>query len=185
MTTRSQRLTAMAMAPSARCNSQAVPASRGRSLKETVSTLRHRNRCLSVHRAANPLARVDTSELTPLEYERHCADLLKAKGWTVQMTPATRDGGADFFVEKHEWRMVVQSKRYAQPVGNKAVQEVTPALLLYNGNVACVAAPTGFTRQAQTRSARSQGGTAAFFSTSSVCRAAFCIKSFSRYIARF
>lgn len=104
---------------------------------------------VAIHKATNPLARVDAADLTPLEYERHCADLLKANGWTVQMTPATRDGGADFIAEKHDWRMVVQCKRYAQPVGNKAVQEVTSALLLYNGNVACVVAPTGFTRQAQ------------------------------------
>lgn len=104
---------------------------------------------VSIHRATNPLARVDTSDLTPLEYERHCAELLRAKGWFVQMTPATRDGGADFIAEKHDWRMIVQCKRYTQPVGNKAVQEVTSALLLYNGNVACVVAPTGFTRQAQ------------------------------------
>ena len=104
---------------------------------------------VTVHQATNPLARVDTADLTPLEYERHCAELLKAKGWTVQMTPATRDGGADFIAEKHGWRMIIQCKRYAQPVGNKAVQEVTSALLLYNGNVACVVAPTGFTRQAQ------------------------------------
>lgn len=97
----------------------------------------------------NPLARIDASNLTPLEYERHCAELLKDKGWTVKMTPATRDGGADFIAEKHGQRMVVQCKRYARPVGNKAVQEVTSARSLYNGNVACVVAPTGFTRQAQ------------------------------------
>ena len=101
------------------------------------------------HKKVNPLARIDASSLTPLEYERHCAELLKDKGWSVKMTPATRDGGADFIAEKHDWRMVVQCKRYSQPVGNKAVQEVTSALLLYNGNVACVVAPSGFTRQAQ------------------------------------
>lgn len=104
---------------------------------------------VSLHKAANPLNGIDANSLTPIEYERYCADLLTAKGCVVQMTPTTRDGGADFVAEKQDCRLVVQCKRYGQPVGNKAVQEVTSALLLYSGNVACVVAPKGFTRQAQ------------------------------------
>ena len=104
---------------------------------------------IAAHKRANPLAQIEASTLNPLEYERHCAELLRECGWAVKMTPATGDGGADFIAEKHDWRIVVQCKRYAQPVGNKAVQEVTSALLLYNGNVAFVVAPMGFTRQAQ------------------------------------
>lgn len=104
-------------------------------------------------RAENPLMQVDATNLTPLEYERHCADLLRTKGWEIRETPATRDGGADFIAEKNSIRLVVQCKRYSQPVGNKAVQEVTAAVRLYGGNVACVVAPTGFTRQAQQEAA--------------------------------
>ncbi|MBO9581442.1 MAG: restriction endonuclease [Sphingobium sp.] len=104
---------------------------------------------VALYRTTNPLTRVDASSLTPLEYERHCADLLRVEGWKIQETPATRDGGADFVAEKEKVRLVVQCKRYSQPVGNKAVQEVTAAVRLYGGNVACVVAPTGFTKQAQ------------------------------------
>lgn len=105
---------------------------------------------VEAHRQANPLACVDAATLTPMEYERHCAAILHEAGWVIKMTPATRDGGADFTAEKDQWRMVVQCKRYSQPVGNKAVQEINAAVRLYNGNIACVVAPTGFTRQAQT-----------------------------------
>ncbi|WP_420794398.1 restriction endonuclease [Sphingosinicella microcystinivorans] len=70
-------------------------------------------------------------------------------GWSVQMTPATRDGGADFVAEKGRHRLVAQCKRYAQPVGNKAVQEVHSAVRLYHGTIACVIAPMGFTSQAR------------------------------------
>jgi restriction system protein len=104
---------------------------------------------VAIQRAASPLARVDATNLTPIEYEMHCAELLKASGWVVRTTPKTRDGGADLIAEKHDWRLIIQCKRYSQPVGNKAVQEVHSAKGLYNGNLACVVAPTGFTKQAQ------------------------------------
>ena len=101
------------------------------------------------NKVSNPLAQVDASSLTPTDYERLCGEILTQCGWTVQLTQATRDGGADFVAEKDGHRLVAQCKRYAQSVGNKAVQEVHSAVRLYNGNVACVIAPMGFTAQAQ------------------------------------
>jgi restriction system protein len=101
------------------------------------------------NRSRNPLSSVNAAELSPLDYEYYCAELLKSIGWKVQMTTATRDGGADFIAEKENWRIVVQCKRYAKPVGNDAIQQVTSAKMLYNGNLACVVAPQGFTKQAQ------------------------------------
>jgi len=104
---------------------------------------------ISRQRRSNPLMHVDAFDLTPIEYERHCGDMLRERGWTVQQTPATRDGGADFVAERRGVRLVVQCKRYAHPVGNKAIQEVTAAVRLYHGNVACVVAPNGYTPQAE------------------------------------
>jgi restriction system protein len=98
----------------------------------------------------NSFAKIDAFELTPSEYEHHCANILKAEGWAVNVTQASRDGGADFYAEKDGIRLVAQCKRYSTPVGNKAVQEVNSALRLYNGNFACVIAPMGFTKQART-----------------------------------
>jgi restriction system protein len=97
-----------------------------------------------------PLGKIDAADLTPQEYEKFCAEFFSESGWNVKMTPATRDGGADFVADKNGVRLIVQCKRYAQPVGNKAVQEANSALKLYHGNCACVVAPMGFTKQAQT-----------------------------------
>jgi restriction system protein len=102
-----------------------------------------------LRRQSNSLTNIDTADLTPIEYERHCAEILQQHGWDIQLTQATRDGGADFIAEKADVRLVVQCKRYNHPVGNKAVQEITSAVRLYGGNVACVVAPNGYTRQAQ------------------------------------
>jgi restriction system protein len=95
------------------------------------------------------LAVADTSRLTPRGYEQHCADLLEAEGWTVQLTPPTRDSGADIIATKGRWRVAVECKRYAKPVGNKAVQQVHAARSLYQANAACVVALGGFTPQAE------------------------------------
>lgn len=106
-------------------------------------------RAVAWQKQTTPIAQIDPFELTPIEYERHCAELLREQGWVVRETPATRDGGADFIAEKGRSRLVVQCKRYSHPVGNKAVQEVNSAVKLYSGNYACVVAPNGYTRQAQ------------------------------------
>lgn len=92
---------------------------------------------------------IDPAAIDALAYEQHCALILSNCGWTIYPTPATGDHGADVVAEKDGWRLVVQCKLYAKPVGNKAVQEVYAALPLYNGSHACVVAPFGFTAQAQ------------------------------------
>lgn len=100
-------------------------------------------------RRKNPLSAMEVHQISPLEYEQVCADILRKHGWNAQVTQSSRDHGADVIAEKQGARVVVQCKRYSQPVGNKAVQEVYSALQLYAGDVACVVAPSGFTPQAQ------------------------------------
>jgi restriction system protein len=100
-------------------------------------------------RQENSLERVAVSDLTPLEYEHHCAELIRKTGWEAIVTPAARDGGVDIIAKSENIRLVIQCKKYTKPVGNKAVQEVNSAVRLNGGTVACVVAPSGFTRQAQ------------------------------------
>jgi restriction system protein len=83
------------------------------------------------------------------EYERHCARLLQSMGWAITLTPTTGDHGADLVATHGAVRLIVQCKKYATPVGNSAVQEVHSASTLYNGNAACVVAPSGYTKQAR------------------------------------
>jgi restriction system protein len=95
------------------------------------------------------LTGVDASQLSPRGYEQHCAGLLAAQGWSVQVTPQSRDSGADIIAAKGPWRVAVECKRYAKLVGNRAVQQVHAARLLYNANAACVVTTSGFTPQAE------------------------------------
>ena len=100
-------------------------------------------------RLNKPHLAIEARDLTPAKYEQHCADILSHLGWNVRVTQASRDHGADVVAEKYGHRLVLQCKRYAQPVGNKAVQEVHSALHLYDGTIGCVIAPAGFTAQAK------------------------------------
>jgi restriction system protein len=99
--------------------------------------------------ASKVIGYVDSASLTPAEYEEHCVNVIQKLGWSARLTKASRDHGADVIAEKGDQRLVIQCKRYAKPVGNKAVQEVNAARSLYHGTAACVIAPAGFTSQAQ------------------------------------
>lgn len=87
--------------------------------------------------------------MSPRDYERYCADLLSAAGWSTQLTPGSGDQGADVICEGGGIRMVVQCKLYASPVGNGAVQEVIAAKQFEFADEAVVVSNAEFTRSAK------------------------------------
>ncbi|MEJ0060849.1 MAG: restriction endonuclease [Terricaulis sp.] len=66
--------------------------------------------------------------MAPREFEELVADLLKAQGYEVSLTPRTRDGGKDIYAARREplgsFRYLVECKRHApgRPVGVAAVR---------------------------------------------------------------
>jgi restriction system protein len=68
-----------------------------------------------------------STSLTPAEFEQFCAAQLQRLGWDARVTTASRDQGVDVVAERSGVRVVLQCKLYSNPVGNKAVQEVTAA----------------------------------------------------------
>lgn len=87
-------------------------------------------------------------DVDPIDYEHFCAERLRALGWDARVTKAAGDQGADIVATKEGSVMVVQCKRYAKPVGNKAVQEIVGALKFYDAQHALVVATGGFTKSA-------------------------------------
>ena len=61
--------------------------------------------------------------LTPLGFERHCAALLRANGWTAILTAGSGDQGVDVLARRGDTSVVIQCKLYSKPIGNRAVQE--------------------------------------------------------------
>lgn len=88
--------------------------------------------------------------MDPLDYERHCALLLRDAGWDATLTPATGDQGADVIAEKAGVRLVVQCKLYSsQTVGNDAVQQAFAAKNFQRAQLAAVVSNAPFTPSAR------------------------------------
>lgn len=87
-------------------------------------------------------------EMTPTDYEQYCAGLLERAGWKAKTTAANGDQGADVIAELDSVKLVIQCKRYVQPVGNKAVQEVIAAKVYYGASMAAVVATAPYTQSA-------------------------------------
>ncbi|WP_119464036.1 restriction endonuclease [Vibrio sp. PID23_8] len=91
---------------------------------------------------------VDVNQLSGVEYEVHCSDILEAAGWKVSRTPTTGDQGIDLLAKKNARCVAVQCKRFSHPVGNKAVQEAYTGMSFYEANEAIVVSNAPFTKSA-------------------------------------
>lgn len=90
--------------------------------------------------------------MTGVEFERYLADLLRRLGWSVELTPESRDGGVDLRATKRdpigiETTLFIQCKNQAGPVSVEIVRELSG--VLESGVQGVVAAPSGFTADAQ------------------------------------
>jgi len=96
-----------------------------------------------------------------IELEERCATILRNRGWSVQNTPTSRDGGVDVIGTKIdevgiEEVIYVQCKDYNRPVGVTVVRELL-GVIPEQGNVRPVlAAPSGVTGDAE-RLAKQRG----------------------------
>lgn len=85
-------------------------------------------------------------------YEQAVARYLRCHGyWCVKVTGASGgDYGVDITARKGLFRKyAVQCKRYSNPVGVRAVQEVVGGMRVYNCNRAMVVTNNTYTRQAR------------------------------------
>jgi restriction system protein len=93
------------------------------------------------------MAEID--KMDGVEFEEHLAYTYRCLGYTVEITPAQGDQGADLVLERDGIRTVVQAKRWSQPVGNKAVQEVCASIKYYGAQDAIVVTSNTFTESAK------------------------------------
>jgi HJR/Mrr/RecB family endonuclease len=97
-------------------------------------------------------SRSEVRGLTGEGFERHLADLLRARGWRAELTQRSRDGGIDLRLHKSdeigiESAFYVQCKNQRTAVPVEVVRELNGVL---DANVrGIVASPSGFTGDAQ------------------------------------
>lgn len=102
-----------------------------------------------------PPGRADVAKRSSgLDFEERCARVLEARGWRVQRTPQTRDGGVDLIASRIdevgiEQTIYVQCKDHARPVGVEVVRELIGILPVTQPTQAVLAARSGVTPDAR------------------------------------
>jgi superfamily II DNA or RNA helicase len=102
-----------------------------------------------------PSGRSDAAKRSSgVEFEERCARVLEARGWRVQRTPRSRDGGVDLIASRVdevglEQSLYVQCKDYARPVGVEVVRELIGILPVPQPTQAILAARSGVTSDAR------------------------------------
>jgi restriction system protein len=96
-----------------------------------------------------PMLMAVSENMAPAEFEAFCAETLRACGWDVRQTPLSRDQGVDVIAEKQGVRVVLQCKLYSNPVGNKAVQEVTAGKVHQQAHYGAVVTNCTYTQPAK------------------------------------
>ncbi len=100
-------------------------------------------------------ALTDYTRMTGTEFEQYVKGLLEHRGWTVETTPLTRDGGIDLIANRvvdlgGEVALYIQCKNYANPVGVEVVRQLNGALPKSQpGSRGVVVCPSGFTADAR------------------------------------
>ncbi|MCL2655762.1 MAG: restriction endonuclease [Coriobacteriia bacterium] len=89
-----------------------------------------------------------------VEFEYFLKELFSRLGYSVELTPASNDYGADLLISKEGNRSAVQAKCYSGSVSNTAVQEAFTAKEYYGTNSASVVTNSTFTRNATEMAAR-------------------------------
>ena len=91
-----------------------------------------------------------SEDMSGEDYEVYCGNILEIAGWNVEQTSKTNDQGVDLIGAIDDLKVCIQCKRYTNPVGNKAVQEIIAGQQFYGGTNAVVVSNAGFTKSAQT-----------------------------------
>lgn len=101
------------------------------------------------YRANDAQTIVNIDSLNPIEFEHFCADMLRNNGWDARVTQASGDQGIDVIATYGNAKAVFQCKKYAQPVGNGAVQEIAAGKQFEQADIAAVVSNATFTPSAK------------------------------------
>ncbi len=92
---------------------------------------------------------INVEQLSPIDFEHYCADILKANGWKAKVTQASSDQGIDIIAQYKDIQVAFQCKKYSNPVGNKAVQEIIAGKQYIRADIAAVISNARYTASAK------------------------------------
>ncbi|MDL2263157.1 restriction endonuclease [Synergistaceae bacterium OttesenSCG-928-I11] len=85
---------------------------------------------------------------TPREFEKLCSDILHSCGWEPRTTRLSGDYGADVVAERDKIKIVIQCKKWQDPVGVKAPIEAIAGAMYYKADFAFVVTNSTYTNNA-------------------------------------
>lgn len=95
------------------------------------------------------------SQMSGSEFEQYVKSLLERRGWTVEMTPQTRDGGIDLKASRAvdiggDVVLYLQCKNYQSPAGVEVVRQLNGVLPKHEpGSRGAVVCPSGYSADAR------------------------------------
>lgn len=94
--------------------------------------------------------KIEFSKLSGIDFEIYLMNLLKQTNFKkVSGTKQSGDQGADILFEYGEIKGIIQAKRWAGKVGNKAIQETLSAKLFYERDIGFVITSSSFSKSAR------------------------------------
>jgi HJR/Mrr/RecB family endonuclease len=94
------------------------------------------------------------SDYDGISFEKAIHDLFELRGYKCQLTKKSGDYGVDVIATKNGESIGIQVKHYSNPVGVKAVQEVSSGARFYRTNRAMVITNSTYTTNAVTLASR-------------------------------
>lgn len=96
-----------------------------------------------------PVVSDNIDDIDGVGFEHHCASVLRDHGWNAAVTQSSGDQGVDVIASCDGVKVVLQCKRYSQPVGNSAVQEVIAGRVFEKADFAVVVSNSTYTQSAR------------------------------------
>jgi HJR/Mrr/RecB family endonuclease len=97
----------------------------------------------------------DYNAMSGAEFEEYVKGLLERRGWRVETTPPTRDGGIDLIASRvidmgGEITLYIQCKNYVSPAGVEVIRQLNGVLPIHrSGARGVVVCPSGYTADAR------------------------------------
>jgi hypothetical protein len=104
---------------------------------------------INIKSESNVHLSVNVDNLSPIDFEHYCADILRHNGWDARVTQAAGDQGIDVIATRRNIKAVLQCKKYSQPVGNGSVQEIIAGKQYERADIACVVSNNTYTPSAK------------------------------------
>lgn len=101
------------------------------------------------HSLASFLRQIVVKKMDGVSFEKFIALMFTLRGYKVEFTPSTADQGVDLIAVRNQERIAIQCKRWDDPVGPEAVQEVFTGKSLYDCTKGILVTTASLTSQAQ------------------------------------